>query len=332
MDPHKRCLLDTGLHQKCLANCKSAIQDNRWQSNLMNSCIALQKLELFQQGKNSFGVAQSAFLQGDAKLIDQFISQSEANVDLARYFLGVQKPEDSISIASSLKADALYTIFKRDYAVFLQKQKQKAPADRETNNYFLQKATQYWSKLPVAKICTVIAYIVREKKDVSSAAQFMVLIPSSVISRFPELSGLTEDEERELFLGLEGDLFTLPLLSPGIYDHMMTLFAEQPEISMVLAGMEELVKRRSVVISTTDNMVEYYNKTNSRLSLPALYSELFGIEFELAAEVLHHLVEHQVITTNERNTLLEFLKSGKLDFIRQMREDILSVSPLPRTD
>ncbi len=318
-----RCMLDTGLHQKCLSNCKAAVQDNRWQTRLVDSCIAAAKLTLFQEGKNSFGVAQSAFLQCDARLLDAFIQKSPDNVDLIRYFLGAQKPEESAGIAGALNSDSLYEIFRADYTHYLRLRREK-PEAVQGNNYFLQKGAQYWAKLPVSRICSLIAGILRDRKDVSSAAQFIVLIPASVISRFPELSGLTEEEERSLFLGLEGDLFTLPLLSPGIYEHMVQLFETQPEIGMILSGMEELVKRRAVVISTTESMLEYYNRSNTRLSLPALYSELFGIEFELAAEVLHHLVEHQVITPNERNTLIEFLKSGKLDFIRQMRDEILA--------
>jgi len=316
------CMLDTGLHQKCLANCKTVVSDNKWQNRLVKSCIAPEKLRLFQNGQNSFGVAQSAFLQCDPSLLQDFILEAKEYLDLIRYFFASQKQSDSAAIAGALNHKSLYQLFKVDYAHFHQLRREN-PENFRNLNYFQQKNTEYWGKLPVNKLCGLIAHIVRTEKDIPTAAQFIVLVPPSVISKFPELSGMTEDEERELFVGLGGDLYSLPLLSPGIYDHMLMLFKDDPETSMILGGMEELVKRRKTVISITASMLDYYNKNNAKLSLPSLYSELFGIEIELAAEVLNQLQENQVISSNERNTLLDILKSGKLDYMRQMREEIL---------
>lgn len=316
-------MLDTGLHQKCLSNCKTVVSDNRWQTKLVESCIAPEKLRQFQLGKNSFGVAQSAFLQCDPALMESFIREAPEHLELVRYFLGTQRPEDSGSIAANLRPRTLCEIFKADFKHFQQLRRTR-PDLAMRGNYFLQKTTAYWARLPVNQICDLIAYIVRTEKDMATAAQFIVLVPPSIISKFPELSGLSEQEERELFIGLGGDLYSLPLLSPGIYDHMLELFADDPETSMILGGMEELVKRRNTVITITGSMVDYYNKNNARLSLPALYSELFGIEVELAAEVLNQLLEDHVISPGERGTLLEILKTGKLDYIRQAREDLLS--------
>ncbi|MCE9596469.1 MAG: hypothetical protein K8S54_00735 [Spirochaetia bacterium] len=319
----KNCMLDTGLHQKCLSNCKTVVSDNRWQTRLVDSCIAPEKLRQFQLGKNSFGVAQSAFLQCEPGLMESFINEAPEHIELIRYFLGAQRPDESGSIAANLKPKTLYNIFKVDFQHFEKLKRTRADLAMR-GNYFLQKTTAYWARLPVNQICQLIAYIVRSEKDIATAAQFIVLVPPSVISKFPELSGLSESEERELFIGLGGDLYSLPLLSPGIYDHMLTLFADDPETSMILGGMEELVKRRNTVITITGSMIDYYNKNNARLSLPALYSELFGIEVELAAEVLNQLLDDNVISAGERETLLEILKSGKIDYIRQAREDLLS--------
>jgi hypothetical protein len=174
------------------------------------------------------------------------------------------------------------------------------------------------------KICEIIVYLIREKQDHQLASQFLMILPPEIISDFDKYTDLTEEDERNLFLALEDNIYNIPLISPKIYNHMMELFQDNFEIKFILETMEELVKRRGIIEDITQSFIKYYHKMNQKFSIQWIYSELYGLEYELVVEVLNQLIEKNYITFSEKQTLQALLKTGSLESIKELKMEILN--------
>jgi hypothetical protein len=80
--------------------------------NFKKFCIAGNKLNSFIKGENTFTVAVSAFLQAQAKVIDEFANEGPDKLDLIRYFFGICEPEDVKDLIEKLGNETLYKILK----------------------------------------------------------------------------------------------------------------------------------------------------------------------------------------------------------------------------
>ena len=88
--------------------------------------------------------------------------------------------------------------------------------------------------------------------------------------------------------------------------------------------MEELVKRKDMVVDTTDTIISSYKKHGYALSIQAIYSELYGLEIELIVEILGQLRDKNVLSLSEKSSLQKLFESGGIDFIKGMRSEILN--------
>lgn len=322
--PHK-CFLDTTVSELCTENCRSVLSSNTWMGNFQEYCIADKKMELFIRGENTFTTAVTAFLQAQASVIDNFASKSETHIELIRYFFGVCEPEQVKEHANKISNEVLFQILHSDYENYLKVRKMygKKP---EATNYFAVKSSSFWKLVSNQKICDMIVYLLREKKSYSLASQFLLILPTEVMSEFTTLTDLNEDDERNLYLALEDNIYNLPLISPKIYPHMLELFKENMEIFFILETMGELVKRRSTIEDITGSFIRYYKKSGHKLTIQWIYSELYGLEYELVVEVLDLLKEKEFISGSEKTTLQNLLKSGSLDSLKEVKLEILNSS------
>jgi hypothetical protein len=308
--------------QTCPDNCKVILSNNSWMANSKNHCIATEKLISFIEGENTFTVAVSAFLQAQSDHIEGFAIHDTAHMDLIRYFFGICEPEQIKEIVESLSNEVLYRVLESDYKNYLEIRKMlgKTP---EATNYFAMKSSKYWKSISSQKICNMIVFLIREKQLFPLASQFLLILPTEVISDFTKYTNLSEEDERNLFLSLEDNIYNLPLISPRIYDHMLTLFKDNFEIYFVLETMGELVKRRLQIEEITNSFVRYHKKEGQHFSIQWIYSELFGLEYELVVEVLGQLKEKDYISSSEKTTLQALLKTGNMDFMKDLKHEIL---------
>lgn len=318
-----KCFLDTGLFQACPGNCRSVLSTNSWMGNIKSYCIARMKLESFIKGENTFTVAVSAFLQAQAQIIDEFANQSFEHLALIRYFFGICEPEDVKDLVENMSNETLYKILEVDFENYL-KVKKMMGKKKEVTNYFALKSSRFWKLVSNQRICNVIVFLVREKKLYNLAAQFLLILPPDVMSQFDKYTDLHEEDEKNLYLALEDDIYNLPLLSPKIYGHMMEVFKEDMEIYFILDTMGELVKRRAQIEDITDSFLRYYKKSGHKLTIQWIYSELYGLEYELVVEVLDQLKEKDFISSSEKMTLQGLLKSGNLDYWKDVKLEILN--------
>jgi hypothetical protein len=135
---------------------------------------------------------------------------------------------------------------------------------------------------------------------------------------------LDEEDERNLYLALDDNIYNIPLISPKIYEHMMELFKENFEVNFILETMAELVKRRGQVDEITQSFIKYHEKNGQKLSIQWIYSELYGLEYELVVEVLTQLTEKHYISNSEKMTLQALLKTGSLDALKDIKLEILN--------
>jgi hypothetical protein len=318
-----KCFLDTTTYELCPDNCRNALSLNTWMGNYKEYCIADEKLTSFLKGEVTFTIAVSAFLQAQAQVIDSFSRKSPENLDLVRYFFGICEPEQIKDIADKLSNDVLYQILHIDYENYMKVRKMygKKP---EASNYFAVKSSRFWKQVSNQKICDMIVYLLREKQSYSLASQFLLILPSDVMSEFNKYTDLSEEDERNLYLALEDNIYNLPIISPKIYDHMLALFKDNLEIFFILETMAELVKRRAAIEDITTSFIRYYKKSGHKLTIQWIYSELYGLEYELVAEVLDHLKEREYISASEKTTLQNLLKSGSLDSLKDIKLEILN--------
>ncbi|MCB1143587.1 MAG: hypothetical protein H7A24_16760 [Leptospiraceae bacterium] len=320
----KKCFLDTTVHQTCPSNCKAALEGNRWISNIKENCIADLKMNEFVNGNNTFTAAVSAFLQAQAEIINDFALRDEGNLELVGYFLQISEPDDLRDVINQISNEILFTVLEKDYQIFLELKKTAGRA--APPNYFSMKSSRFWKSTSQEKLCEMIVFLIHEKHLFNLAGQFLMILSPDVISNFTQYTSLTEDEERELFLALEDNIYTIPLISPKIYQHMLDLFKENFEIFFILETMGALVTRRAEIDEITQSFIRYYKKSGERFSIQWIYSELFGLEYELVMEVLNQLFENQYITQSEKYTLQALLKTGSLDSLSDIKMEILKDS------
>ncbi|MCE9499926.1 MAG: hypothetical protein K8R21_05430 [Leptospira sp.] len=318
----KKCPVDTTIREQCLKNCKSVFAGNQWGTRLREECFAKEKLREFIYGHSTFSIALSAFLQAQPDFIAEFCGEGDVELDLIRYFLSICIPEDVREIVENLSNEILFNIIRVDYANYL-KIRSDMGRNKFEKSYFLMKSNRYWSQIPQKKMCSLISYLIRDKKDPKLASQFLVILPSSLISNLNINAGLSEDEERELYLALGDNIYELPLISPASYEHMTELFRDNIEIHFILETMAELVHRKALVLKTTETLVTYYNKTGDKLTIQSIYSELYGLELELIMEILNQLREGNVITPAEKLSLQKIFEEGGIDFIRGIKSDLM---------
>lgn len=318
-----KCFLDTYTFQTCPDNCKANLSNNDWIGKLDIICTADKKLSSFMAGENTFTVAVTAFLQAQPNIIENFARDSEANLDLMRYFFGICEPDDVKLIVESLPNEVICQILEIDYKNYLEIRKMLGRSP-EANNYFAMKSSRYWQFISGEKICELIVYLVREKQRFQLASQFLLILSPELISEITKYTDLSEDDERNLYLSLEDNIYNLPLISPKIYDHMMSLFKDNMEVYFVLETMGELVKRRLMIEEITNSFVKYHNKSGMKFTIQWIYSELFGLEYELVVEVLGQLKEKDYITSSEKSTLQALLKTGNMDFMKDLKQEILN--------
>ncbi len=291
--------------------------------NFKEYCTADQKLNAFVNGEATFTIAVTAFQQAQTQVIDYFARESDANLDLIRYFFGVCEAIQVKEHADKLSNEVLYKILYLDYENYIKVRKMYGRKP-EATNYFAVKSSLFWKLVSHQKICDMIVYLIREKQSYSLASQFLLILPSHVMSEFNKYTDLNEEDERNLYLALEDNIYNLPLISPKIYNHMLHLFADNMEIFFILDTMNELVKRRSSIEDITSSFVKYYSKSGHKLTIQWIYSELFGLEYELIVEVLDNLKEIEYITASEKTTLQSLMKSGSLDSLKDIKLEILN--------
>ena len=318
----RKCFLDTTIHQACPSNCKTVLKENKWLSGSGKLCIAKNKMNEFVYGKNTFTAAITAFQQAQPGVLEEFARENESTMDLIRYFLTICEPEDVKEIVESLSNELLYKILEVDYENFLSIKKTAAKT-KGPQNYFSMKSSRYWKSISQEKLCEMIVYLIKEKTMFKLAAQFLLILSPDVISQFSKYTNLSEDDERELFLALEDNIYNIPLISPKIYQHMLDIFRENFEVYFILETMGALVKRRGEIDDITNSFIKYYKKSGQKFSIQWIYSELYGLEYELVMEVLSQLAENNYITLSEKLTLQSLLKNGSLESLSEIKLEIL---------
>lgn len=321
---HEKCFLDTIVFQACPENCKPVLADNKkWMGNIGRMCVAKAKMREFVYGANTFTVAISAFLQAQPEIINEFANEDSSTLDLVRYFFNICEPEQVSGIVENISNEVLYKILALDYENYLNLRKMVGK-NKVAQNYFSMKSSRFWKMVSQERICSVIVYLIREKQIYQLAAQFLMILSPEVISQFNKYTDLNEEDERNLFLALEDNIYQIPLISPKIYDHMLELFKDNFEIFFVLETMGELVKRRAEIEDVTQSFLRYHKKNNQKLSIQWIYSELFGLEYELVVEVLGQLTESSFISLSEKYTLQALLKTGSLEALGDVKLEILN--------
>lgn len=322
MNTTKTCLIDTNLYQSCPKSCKSVLSGNTSIVQLAQSCIAEDKLNSFLDGEVTFNVGISAFYQANSFILNRFTVAKPENQELVSYFLSISEPGSVSDILEHFSIQVLFELFKTNYDNFLKLQ-DNYKKKYNTRNFFQIKGNQYWKGISFQKICDLILYSIREKNEYSLVSQFIVLLPPAVVSKLQDFTDITMDEERKLFLALGDSIYELPIQSPRIYPQMMNLFQDDPEISIILSTMEELVKRQETILDITTKLIEYYEEHSFGLTIQNIYSELRGLEKEMISEILNQLKEKNVISDSQKEMLQMVFQQGSIDFLKSLKEDIL---------
>lgn len=320
----EKCFLDTVVFDVCPENCRSVLSDNKnWIGNISKICVAKAKMREFIYGTNTFTVAISAFFQAQPEIIDEFAKEDNSTLDLIRYFLNICEPEQVKDVVEEMSNEVLFKILALDYENYLNIKKLLGK-NKVPPTYFGMKTSRFWKLISQEKICSMIVYLIREKQIYQLAGQFLMILSPEVISQFDKYTDLSEEDEKNLFLALEDNIYQIPLISPKIYDHMLKLFQDNFEIYFVLETMGELVKRRAEIEDIVHSFINYQKTINQKLSIQWIYSELYGLEYELVVEVLGQLAENNFITLSEKNTLQALLKTGSLDALGDIKLEILN--------
>lgn len=320
----EKCFLDTLIYEICPENCRAALADNKkWLGSVSKICIAKVKMREFVYGSNTFTVAISAFLQAQPEIIDEFAREDNSTLDLVRYFFNICDPEQVKDTAEQISNEVLFKILALDYENYLNIRKLLGK-NKVPPTYFGMKSSRFWKLISQERICSMIVYLIREKQIYQLAGQFLMILSPEVISQFHKYTNLSEEDEKNLFLALEDNIYQIPLISPKIYDHMLKLFQDNFEIYFVLETMGELVKRRSEIEDIVNSFIKYQKTVNQKLSIQWIYSELYGLEYELVVEVLGQLAENNFITVSEKHTLQALLKTGSLDALGDVKLEILN--------
>lgn len=316
MEP--QCLLKTSEWQVCPSNCKSFLATSQVEIDVKSNCIAKQKLKSFYLGKTTFQVGMTAFQQCPSILLAEFLSESKENYELITYYLYLNEPKVSKGIIEAFSPDILGDLFEYDFENYL-KLRSKTQKERFEKNFFKVKSYRYWTYLDHNKICEIIVYLVRNKNNSSLASQFLMVLPSHIISNLKNYTDFLPEEEKSLYQALGDTIYELPIQSPKIYSHMMQLFSDDIEISLILGTMEELVNRQAQILNLTEKLLEYTDKRTIDLDIQYIFSELNGYDPLVAMEVLSQLMDREKITKSQRDTLVELLQKGSIDVLRNMK-------------
>ncbi len=316
-----KCFLDISLSEACAKNCKSSLPLLTTNEKEKMHCLATEKLNLFLEEKVTFRVGISAFHQARPALLEEFFSKSQENRELITYFLYINDPPLVKEIIENFTPATLAILFRSDFQSY--KSILASTKDRRNKSLFKVKSYRYWTYINFQKICDTIAYFVRVSKEPELASQFLVILPSTIVSNLKDYTGFTPEEEKILYQALGDAIYELPIQSPKIYDHMLTLFADDMEIFMILSTMEELIKRQQQILDLTEKLLIYTEKNRIDLNIQYIFSELNGIELGTASEILNQLLERQIISLSQRALILNFLENGNLDILKPLKIDLL---------
>ena len=308
-----KCQIGIKLHDICPDNCKSIQENNPWQERLAKECIAVNKLDGFIDGSVSLSVAMAAFHQCPVSRLVNFAQKSLEHIDLLNYFLNISEIEKARITAETFTESLLADLFRMEYENFKKMRGRiYSKKDRIEKNFFNLKGHVYWSKISHSKICNLIRYFIQKTNEPFLASQFLVILPPFVVSKLDQYTGLNREEEKNLYLALGDEIYELPLQSPSLYSHMVDLFSEDFEINLYLTTMEELIKRQVQVFESTQNLINYFTENSIELSIQKIYDEVVKFEKDLSFEILNRLMEKQVLTLSQRDTILKLLETKSL--------------------
>lgn len=308
------CKVGVSEFSPCPSNCREFLRESTWKDATLNGCLAFDKLEKFLEGSNSFSVGATAFQQAPADILENFSSQSEIGFDLIRYFLSISSPEQVKSTILEMDDSLLYRIVKEDYSIFQKLRKERKVFGTETN-FLDSKAAQFWNSLPPDRISKFMLYCIREKSDYTFASRFLPLMPEESLLNLGKTAGLDIDEERNLYKGLEESLYEFPIQFTGLYSHLMDLFAEDPEIGIILSTMAGLVERKAFLIKAREEVLALIAETDKKNSHQAVLDYLNTLDQDAALEILSMLEESNHIGISEKNLLSAYIKREEGDFL-----------------
>ncbi|TGK06965.1 hypothetical protein EHO59_02270 [Leptospira semungkisensis] len=315
------CVAGVSEFKACPSNCREYLRETNWDDSSRLGCLAFEKLEKFLEGNSSFSVGATAFQQAPADILENFSSQSEGGFDLVRYFISISSPDQVKSTILEMDDSLLYRIVKEDFKIFQKLKKEKKVFGTETN-FLDSKATQFWNSLPPDRISKFILYCVRNKKDNLFAARFLSLMPTESLISLRKDSGLTREEEIELYRGLEESLYEFPIQVTGIYSHLMDLFAEDPEINIILSTMGGLVERKETLLQAREEILKIIDESDKKNSHQEILNYLNTLDKDAALEILTMLEEKNHLGNSEKILLSSYIKGEEADFITFAKKPI----------
>ncbi len=308
------CKAGVSEFSSCPSNCREFLRETTWAEASLNGCLAHDKLEKFLEGTNSFTVGATAFQQAPADILENFSSQSEIGFDLIRYFLSISSPEQIKSTILEMDDSLLYRIVKEDYKVFQKLRKERKIIGTEAN-FLDSKAAQFWNSLPSDRISKFMLFCIRDKNDCIFASRFLSLMSPKSLLLLRESLGLTIEEERELYKGLEESLYEFPILFTEIYSHLLELFADDPEIFMILSTMAGLVERKESLLKARENVLSLISETEKKNTHQVVLDYLNTLDQDAALEILSMLEEKDHIGSSEKSLLSAYIKGQEGDFL-----------------
>ncbi|TGK02958.1 hypothetical protein EHQ53_05695 [Leptospira langatensis] len=308
------CVAGVSEFKACPSNCREFLRETNWDDSSRLGCLAFEKLEKFLEGDSSFSVGATAFQQAPADVLENFSAQSEVSFDLVRYFISISSPDQVKSTILEMDDSLLYRIVKEDFKIFQKLKKEKKVFGTETN-FLDSKAAQFWNELPSDRISKFILYCIRNKKDNLFAARFLSLMSTEALISLRESAGLTREEEIELYRGLEESLYEFPVQTPGIYSHLLDLFAEDPEINMILSTMGGLVERKVFLLKAIDEALQIIHESDKKNTHQEILNFLNTLDKDAALEILAMLEEKSHLGNSEKTLLASYIKGEEADFI-----------------
>ncbi|EQA80516.1 hypothetical protein [Leptospira alstonii] len=297
--------------ESCPPNCRQNLLPNEWSREIRQSCIAGEKMAAFAEGRAGINVGASAFLQAHPLVLEEFISRGDVYFEVLRYFLSIIEPEKIKEIIDAFSNKLLYKIIIYEYNIFQQTEDERKRL-RKTASFLDLKSNAYWASLSSKRICSFIAYCLKEAKDPEFASQFLIVLPPDAVSDLKNIAGLNVEEEKELYLSLKDGIYELPIQSPGIYRHILALFEDDPEIFLILSTMEELVLRKQEIIESSHVILEKYK--SGKLNHQSLFADLSALEPEITMEILGIFEEKGMLGRSEKNLIKELLSKHNKGF------------------
>ncbi|TGM09727.1 hypothetical protein EHQ76_01595 [Leptospira barantonii] len=302
------CRIGISFGEPCPTNCRQNLIPNEWSREIRESCIAGEKMNAFAEGKAGINVGASAFLQAHPLVLEEFISKGEVYFEVLRYFLAIIEPAKIKEVIEAFSNKLLYKIIIHEYNIFQQTEDERRRL-KKTASFLDLKSNEYWSSLSPNRICSFIAYCLQEAKDPEFASQFLTVLPSEAVSDLKHLAGLDIEEEKELYLSLKDGIYELPIRSPGIYQHILKLFEDDPEIFLILSTMEDLVSRKQQIIESSHVILEKYR--SGKLNHQSLFADLSVLEPEITMEILGIFEEKGILGRSEKNLIKELLSKQR---------------------